>query len=230
VDAPVPFTFTEATLTSWEGDDRVVWLSEQMARSPAWRSLSGRRVVTAIQVLDRAFLSKDPVVRVVLLAVAVEVLLADSAQSDEADRGPTSALRIASRAAYLTCGQGCAKDGPACPYVLGFKGQKHLWATAKQWASTGEWRCSAFLDIARPPDMDAYFKRPSLFGARNEAVHEGRTSLNESDLRWMRTYSDQILSAYLDWIAARPTASVVDLDREVDDGQRRLGTLKPADS
>lgn len=228
VDDRVPFRFTDDTLAKWELDGRVRWLSDQMAQSPDQRSLSGSRVLTAMTVLDRAFLSMDPVVRITLCAVAVEVLLSDLEEEDGVEPARTTAMRIAARVAYLTCGNGCAVDKAACPYVLGFKGRRHLWATAEQWAAAEEeWRCSAFLDIARPPDMDGLFQRPSLFGARNEAVHHGRTRLGPPDIRWMRVHADEAVRAFLTWVAERPTATVTDLNAEIAAGAARFGIVRP---
>lgn len=228
VDDRVPFHYSADTLDAWDTDERVRWLADQMAAAPDQRSLSGRRVVTALEVLDRAFLATDPVIRVALCAVAVEVLLCDPLYDDDVEPARTGSLRIAARAAYLTCGNRCATDREACPYVLGFKGQKHLWATAERWAASGEeWRCSAFLNIARPPDMNHYFKRPSLFGARNQAVHEGRTTLDASDIKWMRIHADEAIRAFLTWVATRPSATVADLDAEIAEGAARFGEMTP---
>jgi hypothetical protein len=227
VDGRVPFRFSDDALALWEADPRVQWLSNQLAEQLADRSLTGRRAITTLNVLDRAFLSTDPVVRVALFAIAVEVLLCDARKND-LETVRTSALRIAARVAYLTCGNGCAIDKAACPYVLGFKSPKHLSATAEEWAAAGtEWRCSAFLRIARPRDMDGFFERPSLFGARNEAVHEGRTSLDSSDIKLMRVYADEAVSAFLAWVALHPTGTVADLDAEIIGGAARLGTESP---
>jgi hypothetical protein len=102
---------------------------------------------------------------------------------------------MAARVAYLACGVGCAVDRPACPYVLGFKGHKHVWKMAEEWSAAGqEWRCSAFLDIARPPNMDGYFRRRSLFGAAQRGGAQGRTTLDDSDVRWMRIHAEEAVN------------------------------------
>jgi hypothetical protein len=152
VDAPVDSRFTQEQLHKWETDDRVKWLSAALAVAAADRSLSQQRALTAVRVLDQAFLTQEPTVRIILYAVALEVLFSNS--DDTSGSGKTPPLEIAKRVAFLTCRQGCATTNPACPYVLGFKSQRDLWTTAEHWAGKGyEWRCSAFLDIARPgPD------------------------------------------------------------------------------
>lgn len=227
VDSHVAFEFDAAQLATWESDVSVRWLSDQLATAPSSRSASGRRTVTALTVLDEGFLSLTAVTRVVLYAVAAEVLLSGTDQPyDELGR-KSSPLQVAARAAYLTCGNGCAVDAPACPYVLGFAGEKHLQETAKQWAAKGAWRCSAFLDIARPADMESYFKRMSMFGARNEAAHEGRTSLDDGAIRGLRALADHVVRSFIAWVAVRPHATVEDLDREVRRGAARLGRLSP---
>jgi hypothetical protein len=231
LDGPVPTRLSQDLLSEWDSDDRVRWLSTQLALTSEPRSSAGERVITSLTLLDTAFLSSDLIVRVVLYAAAVEVLLADS--KDAADSGPGpgrgKVLDVARRAAFLTCGTGCAIDREACPYVLGFGSLKHLWTTADQWAGAGEeWRCSAFLDIARHPDFEEYFSNPSLFGARNEAVHEGRTSLTESAVRLMRSRADAVIRAFVGWAAGRPEANVEDLDAEIADGAARFGVMRPA--
>lgn len=169
VDAPVEVRFSDEQLDKWDTHDRVKWLSAALAAAADDRSLSEQRALTAIKVLDRAFLTQEPTVRIVLYAVALEVLFSNS-EDTTSGSGKTSTLEIARRVAFLTCGQGCATTGPACPYVRGFKSQKDLGTTADQIAAKGyEWRCSAFLDVARPSDMEPLFMRPSLFGARNQA-------------------------------------------------------------
>ena len=228
IDSQAPFRFADEILVRWENDPQVRWLSEELGQVPAERSLSGSRAITSLQALDRAFLSLDPVIRVVLYAVAIETLLCDA--PGEASNRPTP-LRIAARVAFLVCENRCAVEKPACPYVLGFTGQRHLWATAEQWAAAGgEWRCSTFLDIARPDDMDAYFELPSLFGARNEAVHEGRTSLDESALRWMSVRAYKAVSGFLRWVVERPGATISDLDAELARGVEVLGRMRPGEA
>jgi hypothetical protein len=229
IDSPVPFRFDVATLARWDVDQRVCWLSEQLALADEHRTELGRRSITSLRVLDEAFLTTDPVTSVVLYAVAVEVLLSNAADPESDENRPTSALRIAGRVAYLTCGARCARDRPACPYVLGVMTQKQLRSTAVQWASKGEWRCSAFLQIARPPGMDAYFSRPALFTARNEAVHEGHTSLDEDGIRWLRSTADEAVGSVLAWASSTAGRSIADLDREIANGADRLGALKPGD-
>lgn len=220
VDAPVEVRFSDEQLDKWDTDDRVKWLSAALAAAADDRSLSEQRALTAIKVLDRAFLTQEPTVRIVLYAVALEVLFSNS-EDTTSGSGKTSTLEIARRVAFLTCGQGCATTGPACPYVRGFKSQKDLGTTADQIAAKGyEWRCSAFLDVARPSDMEPLFMRPSLFGARNQAVHEGRTTLDRSDMRWIRLCSERAVRAFLEWVAAKPLRTVTDLDAEILAGLR----------
>lgn len=228
VDSSVGFKFDAAQLNAWESDASLQWLCDQLACSPSKRSASGRRTITSLTVLDEGFLSLNAVTRVVLYAVAVEVLLSGIDGPTDEVRRKSSPLKVAARAAYLTCGNGCAVQAPACPYVLGFAREKHLWETAKQWAAKGEWRCSAFLEVARPADMEPYFKQPSLFGARNEAVHEGRTSLDDDAIRGLRALADRIVRSFIAWVALRPDATVEDLDREVLRGAAQLGHLSPA--
>jgi hypothetical protein len=226
VESPVSFRFTSQTLDTWDRDGRVDWLSAELAGVLDERSLSGQRVITAINLLDRAFLTRDPTVRVILYAVAVEVLLSDIANEDGS--GKTPALRIAGRVAFLTCIAGCASTKAACPYVLGINGERHLWAVAQQFSKIGQWQCSAFLDIARASDMEASFMRPSLFGARNQAVHEGRTSVSDADMRWIRSSSESAVRAFLAWVAETPGRTVSDLDMEMLEGAKRWGTTTPS--
>ena len=230
IDGPVDFTFTARQLDDWDADQRVQWLSTQLGLKPELRSLAGRRMVSAIEVLDRAFLTTDPLVRVILSAVAIECVYANSSDPLTPVQKTTGSLRVAARVAFLSCGAGCGVERPACPYVLGFKGYDHLWEVVEEWAARGkQWCCSAFLDIARPAEMDEAFQRLSVFGARNEAVHQGRTSMGPDDAKWMRWQADAAVKAFLAWVTERGDGTIDDLDAEIATGVARLGVLRPDD-
>ena len=141
-----------------------------------------------------------------------------------------STLQIAARAAFLTCPTGCASTGPACPYVVGFSGSKDLLATAETWSDAGvEWRCSAFLDVARPVVLEDVFSRLSLFGARNEAAHEGRTSLSKKERSALFFLADDIVHALLRWTASHNGGGISEFDEEVALGVTKFGVLRPGD-
>jgi len=227
VDSAIPFRFQKADVAVWSSDNSVHWIGEQLALDRELRTANATRIITTIGVLDRAFLAHDPLIKVIMCALAVEVGLSGDSLSGP-DSGST--LQIAARAAYLTCPNGCASTRPACPYVVGFAGSKDLLATAERWSDAGvEWRCSPFLDVARPVVLDEAFSRLSLFGARNEAAHEGRTSLSEKERSALLFLADHIVHALLCWTASHNGGGISELDEAVAFGVTNFGVLRPGD-
>jgi hypothetical protein len=217
VDGRVPFTFVRAVLDKWDADPCLQFLSAELAHLPQSRSRLARRALTAIATLDSGFMAIEPTVKVLLYAVAVEVMLSREPAAAPAGQREESLLDIARRVAYLTCHAGCGRSAPSCPYIQGFGRAKALVDLARRMSWNGEeWRCSAFLEIARPPDLDVALRRPSLFGARHEVAHQGITTASDSEIRWLRHTADWVIFAALGWFAAHPTASIADLDAEID--------------
>lgn len=216
VDGPVAFRFASDALNNWSNDDRVLFLSQELSLPESQRSALGRRALTALSVLDTGFLAVEPVVKTLFCVVAVEVMLsAEPGGKGQQRKEPP--LAIARRVAYLTCPAQCGRAEPACPYVKGFPTERALTDFARQLEARGEeWRCSTFLQVSCPPALGWTPRTPALFAARNEIVHEGRTSLSEQDVKWIRHHADAAINGAIRWFAAHPAASIDALDREID--------------
>jgi hypothetical protein len=218
VDGPVPFTFTRALLDKWDADPRLQFLASQLS-SPRTRSHLGSRALTAIAMLDIGFLAAKPTVKVLSFAVAVEAMLSREPQASTKDQPTESPLRIGRRVAFLTCQRRCGRSAPSCPYIKGFPREKAFKEFVRQYTQKGEeWRCSAFLQIACPPDLSGAIGTPSLslFSARHQVAHDGTTIATERDIKWFNHFADEAIFAALEWFASHPAASITDLDDEID--------------
>ena len=217
VDGPVPFTFTQAVLDKWDTDPGVQFLATQLS-SPKTGSHLGSRALTAVAMLDIGFMATKPTVKVLSYAVAIEALLSREPQASTKDQRTESPLRIARRVAYLTCQRRCGRSAPSCAYIEGFPTEKALNEFARQSIQKGEeWRCSAFLRIACPPELSGAVVTPSLslFSARHQVAHDGTTTATERDIKWFNHFADEATFAALEWFAAHPAASIADLDDEI---------------
>jgi hypothetical protein len=215
VDGPVSFTFTHAMLDKWDADPRLQFLSAQLARSSN-RSRLGSRALTAIMMLDGGFLAIEPTVKILSYAVAVEAMLSREPEIVTKDQPTESTLRMARRMAYLKCPRECGRSASSCPYIEGL-GKKALVEVLSQAAQKGqEWGCTWFLRYSCPDELAEAVGNPSLFSARHEVAHEGVTTASDSDMKWFAYFADQAIFAALGWFAQHPTASITDLDDEID--------------
>jgi len=226
-DSPVNFTFTDATLDGWAADSRIAWLHNELVRPDDRRTVAGRRAITALGLADSAFLSRDPLVRILFSAVAVESMFSAVPEV----RGQTSTIQIARRVAYLTCpGHGAGDDTPLCPYIAGLDRHRDVVNLAVVWSEANrQWQCSPFLEISTPVDLEPYRRRPSLFSARNEIAHEGRTSADQKMVGKLRWTAEKALEAGIGWFASHPGSTIADLDDEIAAQVKRRGVLRPED-
>jgi hypothetical protein len=218
VDGPVPFTFTRAVLDKWDADPGVQFLATQLF-SPTTRSHLGSRALTAIAMLDIGFMATKATVKVLSFAVAIEAMLSREPPASTKDQRTESPLWIARRVAYLTCPRRCGRSASSCPYIKGFPRDRAFREFVRQYIQKGEdWRCSAFLRIACPPDLSGAIGTPSqsLFSARHQVAHDGTTAATERDIKWFNHFADEAIFAALEWFASHPTASITDLDQEID--------------
>jgi hypothetical protein len=226
VDGPVPFTFTRAVLDRWDADPRLQFLATQLS-PPKQRSHLGSRALTAIAMLDIGFMATKPTVKVLSYTVAIEAMLSREPQASTKDQRTESPLKIGRRVAYLTCQRRCGRSSPSCPYIEGFLRERAFKEFVRQYTQKGEeWRCSAFLRIASPPDLSGAIGTPSLslFSARHQVAHDGTTTATERDIKWFNHLADEAIFAALEWIASHPAASITDLDNEIDAAALRTTT------
>lgn len=224
-DAPINFTFVASHLAGWDEDPVIGWLSAELARAPEERSEAGRRAIIAFSVCDQAFMARDSMARVLLSDLSVETMFASG---KEYEQRKSTTLQIARRLAYLTCDQH-GGEAPLCPYLAGLDRNKDAKRLAEEWSrERGYWQCSPFLDIATPPELERHLSRTSLFAARNEAAHEGRTSADKKEIGRLRYLADRSLLAGCRWFANHQGLTIGDLDQEIDEVVERKVCLDPS--
>lgn len=191
------WTFKKADYKAFFGDPVFVFLDDSLRRREKKRSEMARRAITALRVRGTNTKMLPRPVRVVLTAVALEVLLSDSKSSD-------AAHRIAQRLAYLTCGS--PPHGSARP--------KCFYLTAKDTpAVIGEMK---ELKAKKVPNVCGFYWRVrDIFYARNAVAHQGASRFDEKEARNRLYQSDDMIRAILDWIVGHPTADVDRLDLEI---------------
>ena len=187
--------FTTEDRDAFHVDPRFQYLLGAITTTPDQRGEAQQRGLLSLELIDVAWISPDPRIQTLNLAIAMEVLLSAH-----------DTLGIARRAAYLTYPATCGRGGtPACRYLYPFKGRAQITAFIKSSRAKGSHSlCSAFLDISE-----------TLFGVRNMVVHEGL--MPPPGARETVRYWDveRVYLAAVEWFAAHPTAALSDLDSEI---------------
>lgn len=203
------FHFTSADVEVFEKDPSLAALALELDSPSTSRSDLGRRALVALAVHDQGFRSRNPSLRILSAAIAVEVLYSRG----DVDLSKPQTLAIARRVAYLTCGAGCGRREPHCPYTERAPGSKALLADLESMSLGGMgWQCSAFLHIAAPADVQYALRYPPLFTARNVIAHEGALDSTDRQLRHWVGVADGAIAAALDWFARNPGQTMIDLD------------------
>ncbi len=216
VDGVVPFRFSDELLDGWDADGRLRYLGSELERAADRRGPLFDKALTAILLLDTAFRSLEPTVRVLAAVVAIEALLS----ANDLDDYKPQALQVARRVAYLNCQAKCGRDRPCCPYLQSVKSEKTLMAALQPYLKGEGWACSSFLEVTEPRDLRGALPRGALFTIRNEVAHTGRTTLTEKEIRAVRYLVDRIVLSALNWFASRPFGSIADLDAEIEQACR----------
>lgn len=207
------FAFDAQLITKVESETSTGWLGSIIGAEVATRSESERRALRAITLIDRGFLSQDTDQRVLLSAIAVEVLFSRS----DKPKTESQTMAIARRIAYLSCGDGCGQRESHCIYTEKARGQKALLADLRALAEAGRpWQCSAFLHVIAPPDVVGALRYPPLFTARNTVAHEGGVEWDERTWKHLVGVAEQAVRSGVGWLAAQPGRAMADLDAEID--------------
>ena len=215
VGGTVPFHFTANVLNGWDDEPAVQLLGRSLSLSAADRPPSERKALDALSLLDAGRRSLEPTTRLLCGSVAVEALF--TAPKAPPNDKLSQTADIARRFAYLTCFAGCGRSEGHCYYTETSKSYKEIFRDMKGLAEQGqEWRCSAYLDIAAPPEALAALDRPPLFVARNLVAHRGSTAaLSEAHLTRLAWVIDQAIYAGLDWYGRHPGKDANDLDAQI---------------
>lgn len=215
VAGPVEVTITEEKLLEWGADSTVVFLDRELAKPPDARTSSGGRAITALQVLDSGFLAMSSTIKALFYVIADETVFGIE---DEELRRRQSAFAIARRFAYLTCANQCARRVPPCPFIRSIPTYKQLMNVAEEGsAKNQQWLCQAFMLVACPDELIQVLPITPLFTVRNEIAHTGVTRLNEKQVGTVRGLADTAVNAALVRFAENPSATIADLDAEIDE-------------
>lgn len=196
-------------------DPRFSYLLQASAVLPAERNRLQQRAFLALELIDAAWVSEDPRVQVLFLAIGAEALLGLSGKAGET-------LRLARRAAYLTCPARCGRDSvPVCRYLEPFRNRPaiHEYIRSRQ-EVTEHGLCSAFLDISH-----------GLFPARDSVAHKGATPESDESDRHHGVVEGLYMAA-LAWFAIHPEDDIDDLEQEIQHltpakATRRLSASRP---
>lgn len=194
------WTFTAPMLRQIDRDARFQFLSRAIGTDPTARSDVQRRLVLALRFLNRATLMVPPPIRVVMLALVLEVLLSDR-------KGGDLTHRIARRAAYLTCGRPNDPHGqgarPAC-YVLAALDTDEVEANASARAAAGlSTTCSWYEHIR------------DIYRARNWVMHRGYEEFRRSQPTQFESWVDDVVLEFAAWADRTGKADRALLDAEI---------------
>lgn len=180
-------TFGDDLHRTWASDPVYRFIHEALRCAEEDRTPLQARALLAIELLSQAWLSDQPDVRLLIAAMALEVLLAESSDREKK-------VRVARRAAYFACGSPntghCCPGGypAACPFLtlpLVARGKpgpalEQLIRDARAGTIVG---CSRFLEVL------------DIYEGRNTIVHEGRLRPTIFEARRTRVSSNVRLSS-----------------------------------
>jgi hypothetical protein len=187
---------------------------ERFAEQPEYRYLDRalraepkndvqKRTTTALRFLSLATAMLPDPVRVVLVATALEELLADL---QKAERRTV----VARRSAYLTCGREF-KDAyrpggrPAC-----------LFLASKRTADLKAKRAAVIDRGYDPPFCSWYYETLTLFETRDLVLHERLEKLRKSAGANFEAQVDEAIRNLASWAEQSGATSIGDLDAEID--------------
>jgi hypothetical protein len=195
--------FSSRDVQEYPTDRRFAYL-DRVLRTPIGRRLEfQRRSLTALRVLALSSAMLRPQLQIILLATALEALLA-SEEGKDAHRPFGEFLRVAQRAAYLTCGQpDDGYPGRRPCFYLEAKDRPAMWRQFHDRAKMGEDpRCSAF--------GHAF----DLLEDRNRALHEAKDTFDSRALMWHAITADDVFLRTLEWISEHAGRGLAQLDSE----------------
>lgn len=205
-------TLSDDLHRAWASDPVNRFIHEALALIEADRTSLQARALLAIELLSQAWLSDQPDVRLLIAAMALEVLLAESSDQEKK-------VRLARRASYFACGAPnigqCCPGGcrAACPFLtlpLSARGKpgpelQRLIRDARAGTVPG---CSQFLDVL------------DIYEGRNTIVHEGRLQPTVFEPRPDTSFIEHaLLKPALTWFSEHLGAELTELDTEIAQGE-----------
>ncbi len=206
---PAPFTFRPGHQRAFYADARFRYLGEALSAPDVSRTEWQRQLLRAVRSMHVAQASPRPSSKVIAYAVALEAAFGDGPGFKRKKGDGSEGFRIARRAAMVSCrGEGIPRHGsgrPACDILLATSDDD----LRKRLADHGG-RCSAYENA-----------RGTTF-ARNAALHEAEDGFDESDIRMMRTRTDDAILSAIEWVIEAGAENIADLDEAMDSVPRPI--------
>jgi hypothetical protein len=203
------WSFREVDLAAYPVDPRFAYLDTALCVPDESRTDWQQRAVSAARTMDRATANVAEGLRVVLAAMALEVLLGEHPASDS----PGGTKNIGShlvirRAAYLTC-----RDASGVPHGQGRPACFFL--TLKSAAKVTQWMSDLY-DRDEPNACSYYLDVAAVFDSRNAFLHHGWDGFRPGAGELTQGHVDEVMLHALDWVIARGASTLNQLDQEID--------------
>lgn len=197
------WTFTADAIRAWRDSPVYPLLADACATEDV--DPGPRRALLGVQLLSQAILEHRPPFKLLALAMALETMLLDQAPSGQA-------LRLARRAAFLTCGRPggslCGRDRDSCCCLTldpaEDSDRRALQRVRKLADVDTRWRCSEWLRYQHWHDLRSAVVHGDLKTADEEQIAEAEYGV----LRWLT-------EPLLQWFLDHPVDPLADLDREL---------------
>jgi len=200
---PGDWTFSRADAVAFRNDPRFVYLDRALRAAPGRRREFQRRALTAVRTRSLATAMLREQLRVVLLATALEALLAAEVQPNER-RELGEFFRIAQRASYLFCGEPDQRypSRPPCLY-LHANSKRAMVNALEDRARRGQQPiCTYFWDVF------------DLLEDRNQALHRAREGFGRRQVSRHATTTEQVILYALEWVDRTGAVALADLEAE----------------
>jgi len=193
------WSFTDADQAQLPQDQRISYLLSALNTLPSQRLALDRRLLLGLELLDIAWLSHDPRIKTLHLAMALEVLLGTSSEGGET-------LAISRRVAFLTCPAHCGRqEVQACRYFYRFSNREEVVDFIRQRNQAGlPAICSAFLEVAF-----------DFFTDRNRVAHQGASGISAGAVSQHHSNVEGAFLALVEWACRHPGARFRALDTEI---------------
>lgn len=204
------WTFITDDVDEYFADHRMSYLDRCLTTPKDDRDGMQKRFVLALRLRSLAVSVLHDVMRVALLATALEVLVGSDRVQGVEPR--VENLKMAQRAAWLICGQP-GQPYPTrspCPLLRATSGGALARAVASAHSQGKQVVCLRFDQVYA-----------GLMADRNEALHGGTIDIGRDALWWHVDTLDLVLLYLVEWVLARRGASMTHLDAELDSYKAR---------
>jgi hypothetical protein len=200
------WTFSNADHQTWMADPAFRFLDHALSCPGPDRTILQGRALLAISLLSQGWLSYKPDVELLNSAMALEVLLGETADKDKK-------FRIARRVSYFSCGWPGrlypGTDRSACPLLSLPLSDRRPGAPGPQLQ-----RVLRDMRAGRANPCTRFFEVCHIYDARNEIVHRGRLPADSKrPATWF--IAALLLGPVLAWFASHPDSDLSELDADI---------------